>query len=105
MKKARLISSLLLVLFLQALLLASVHHHNVIFPEPESDSQGVVDIEHEGVHCYVCQFLTTLNLFAFEQEPSFEPCFIETEFAEVVPEVCFNHSDHKSVRAPPFVFI
>lgn len=105
MKKARIISSLLLVIFLQALLLASVHHHTVIVPEQESDSQCVIDVDHEGLHCLVCEFLTTLNLFASEQEPAFEPCFTETEFAQVVPDICFNHSDLKSTRAPPFVFI
>ena len=105
MKKARIISSLLLVLFLQALLLASVHHHTVIFPDNLSENQTVVDVEHESLHCYVCEFLTTVNLFASEQEPAFEPCFTEVEFVEVVPEVCLTHSDLKSTRAPPFVFI
>ena len=105
MKKARIISSLLLVLFLQALLLASVHHHTVIFPDNFSENQTVVDVEHEGLHCLVCEFLTTVNLFASAQEPAFEPCFTEVEFAQVVPDICFNHSDLKSTRAPPFVFI
>lgn len=105
MKKARIISSLLLVIFLQALLLASVHHHTVIVPEQESDFQCVVDVDHEGVHCFVCEFLTAVNLFASDQEPAFEPCFTQTEFAEVVPDISFKFSDLKSTRAPPFVFI
>ena len=105
MKKARIISSLLLTIFLQALLLASVHHHTVIVPDNFSENQTVVDVDHEGLHCLVCEFLTTLNLFASEQEPAFEPCFTETEFAQVVPDICFIHSDLKSTRAPPFVVI
>ena len=105
MKKARIISSLLLVLFLQALLLASVHHHTVILPELETDSQSVIDVDHEGLHCYVCEFLTTVNLFASDQEPAFEPCFTQTVFAESVPEICLKQSELRSTRAPPFVFI
>ena len=93
------------MLFLQALLLASVHHHTPIFSQHESDSKCAVDVEHEGLHCFVCEFLATVNLFAAEQEPAFEPCFTQAEFAEVVPEVCFNYPDLKSTRAPPFVFI
>ena len=98
---------LLLATFLQALLLASVHHHpfsgyNI---HAESHSQNVIDVQTESQHCYVCEFLATVNLYASEQASALEISFVNTELTPSEQDVCLRQAEAISTRAPPAVFI
>lgn len=98
---------LLLGVFLQALLLAGLHHH------PFTDGQILCHDDYDVIigadtglqHCSVCQFLATVQLYASEQSPSFEAVFADVEPATLVRDVCIRQADSLSTRAPPAVFI
>ena len=98
---------LLLGVFLQALLLASVHHHP--FSDSQilchDDSDAVICTESGLQHCYVCQFLATVQLYASEQAPAFELSFADALLAAVVRDACIRQGESRSTRAPPAVFI
>ena len=98
---------LLLGVFLQALLLASVHYHPFSDNQlPGYDEQGVIiGAESGSQHCYVCQFLATVQLYAPEQAPAFELSFADALLATVLQDVCIRQADSPSTRAPPAVFI
>lgn len=98
---------LLLGVFLQALLLASVHHHPYADHQLlcQDDSQTTINHESGLQHCYVCEFLATVNLYVSEQAPAYEVSFADTELTPCVQDICIRQAETHSTRAPPVAFI
>jgi hypothetical protein len=100
---------LLLGIFLQALMLASVHRHafnpsEYHFSVADNGSGHSIDDESESQHCYVCDFLTTVQLYASAGYQAAIVSFEVPQSVELRQDLSLRQIQSFSTRAPPIVF-
>ena len=100
---------LLLGIFLQALMLASVHRHPFNPSEyhlsvTDSCASHSYDNEGNSEHCYVCDFLTTVQLYASTGYQAAIINFEVPQSVELRQDLSLRQIQSFSTRAPPAVF-
>jgi len=100
-------ASLMLMVFVQALLLASLHYHqpisDTVVVAEHTPQDNLIDLTtHQD--CPVCQFLSTVQLDAVQVSVSIH-CTPVTELFVCVPvSPVIGQTGFVSLRAPPFSF-
>lgn len=96
----------MLMVFVQALLLASLHFHLPVQDTAAYDHSPNGDLVDYAAHqeCPVCQFLSTVQLDAVQVSVSIH-CTPVTELFVCVPvSPVIGQTGFVSLRAPPFSF-
>lgn len=96
-------ASLMLTVFVQALLLASLHFHLPIQDTAAADHNPNGDMVDYATHqeCPVCQFLSTVQFDAVQTSAQIHATHVTELFVSVPVSPVIGQSGCISLRAPP----
>jgi len=95
----------MLMFFVQALTLASLHYHQPLTDTAVAEHNPNGDLVDYASHqeCPVCQFLSTVQLDAAQVSASIHAVPVTELFVSVPVSPVIGQSGCVSLRAPPFI--